>query len=49
MTRLSPRSRRRLEGCYYMGCFTPIAFAALAVYIGIKALADWVRPPEAQA
>jgi hypothetical protein len=41
--RFSPRLRRRLEGCYYLGCFTPLAFAALAVLIVAKAAADWLR------
>jgi hypothetical protein len=41
--RLSPRTRRRLEGCYYLGCFAPLAFAALAVIIVVKAAADWLH------
>jgi hypothetical protein len=41
--RLSARARRRLEGCYYLGCFAPSAFAALALYIAAKAFADWLR------
>ncbi len=35
------RLKRRLAGCYYLGCFAPLAFAALIVYM----LADGLIRP----
>ncbi len=38
------RHKRWLAGCYYLGCFAPLAFAVLIVYI----LADGlIRPVRA--
>jgi hypothetical protein len=35
------RFKRWLAGCYYLGCFAPLAFAGLIVYI----LADGLSRP----
>ena len=43
MIRLSNRQQRWLEGCFYLGCFTPAAFSILALMIAAKALADLLR------
>jgi hypothetical protein len=40
--RLSNRQRRQLEGCYYFGCFAPLAFAVLAIMIVLKAVSDLI-------
>ena len=40
---LSLRHRRQIEGCYWLGCFTPVAFTLLAGLIVIKAIADKFR------
>ncbi|MEP7289601.1 MAG: hypothetical protein ABI947_27950 [Chloroflexota bacterium] len=40
---LSIRRQRQLAGCYYLGCFTPLAFAFLAVAIVVKAIGDKLR------
>jgi hypothetical protein len=41
--RLSIRQQRLLEGIFYLGCFTPLAFTGLAIMIAVKAIAERVR------
>jgi hypothetical protein len=42
--KLKPRTRRWLEGTFYLGCYTPVAFAAIALMIIVKAITDRIRP-----
>jgi len=43
MLRLSNHRQRQLHGCFYLGCFAPLAFAALAAMILVKAIGDGIR------
>jgi hypothetical protein len=40
LSRLPNRRQRQLQGCYYFGCFAPLAFTVLAVMIVLKWIAD---------
>ena len=42
--RLTPRTRRWLEGTFYLGCYTPVAFAAIAIMILLHAISRRIRP-----
>jgi len=42
LNRLTVKQQRFLEGCYYIGCFTPLAFSALALLIIGKAIYDGI-------
>jgi hypothetical protein len=39
--RLSVRQQRILEGIFYVGCFTPLAFTVLAIMIAGKAVVEF--------
>jgi hypothetical protein len=41
---LSHHRKRQIEGCFWLGCFTPLALSIIALQIVAKYLTERLRP-----